>query len=304
MLRVIAVWLGHVMVILLIVGFGISAVARDSGRDELRLTADGMEIIVFTYRPACSDPSILFVFHGLKRKAESVRNKATDIAEGACLMVFAPLFDKARFPNWRYHRAGVFRDDRVQPKSQYTSPVLQALVEHARRLVGNPNASLFLFGHSAGAQFLSRITAYTPIADVDRIVIANPSVHVAPLVSEPAPYGFGDFASGPQAQERIKAYLASPVTVYLGREDTKKKYLVNNDAAKRQGKNRLQRGRTMFRRAKNLARQNGWPFGWQLVEVAEVGHSSGGMLRAPALYQALGLPSPAASEHGPSQERS
>ena len=264
--------------------------ARDHGSSQLRLRANGFEIDVFTYRPDCEAPSILFVFHGLKRKAKGVREKATTIADGACLMVFAPLFDKARFPNWRYHRAGVVRDNRVQPPSHHTAPIVRELLEHARRLVGNAGASVYFFGHSAGGQFLSRLTAYTPVPGVARIVVANPSVHVVPSVSETAPYGFGGFTSGEAAQTRIKDYLAAPITIYLGAEDTRSKYLVNNAAAKRQGKHRLQRGRNVFRMARELAVRRGWPFAWQLVEVPDVGHSSRRMLGAPALYRALGLP--------------
>lgn len=95
------------------------ALGRETGTSLLRVNADGVEIKVYVYRPsACADASVLFVFHGLNRKAAGVRDKAIGIAEDACLMVFAPLFDKDRFPNWRYHRAGVFRDGTLQPRAQ------------------------------------------------------------------------------------------------------------------------------------------------------------------------------------------
>lgn len=265
--------------------------ARDAeiGVGQVWWVAGGEEIAVFTYRPpTCAKPSILFVFHGLNRKAAGVRRKAMDVAEQACLMVFAPLFDKARFPNWRYHRAGVVRDGRVQPADRWTAPVVRDLLDLSRRLIANPEAKVYLFGHSAGGQFLSRVAAYAPLHRVDRIVIANPSVYVTPSMVE-APYGFGGVFAPEEAQSRLKAYLALPVTIYLGEEDTGERYLVKTSEAMRLGKNRRERGRAVYHMAEALARERGWPFGWTLVEASGVGHSSGGMLRNAAMLPALGL---------------
>ena len=283
-------WARGMLIVVLYLGLVAPGVARDTGLGQLRVMANGIEIKVYTYRPpTCTKPSALFVFHGLKRKAKSVRRKAMDIAVKECLMVFAPLFDKDRFPNWRYHRAGVVRKGRVQPREQWTAPVLRELLGLARQYLENPDAKFYLFGHSAGGQFLSRMAAYTPLPGVDRIVIANPSVYVAPLLNERAPYGYKDVFSPQEARTRLQAYLALPITIYLGQEDKGEKNLVKNKAAFRQGKNRLERGRAIFQMAKELARESGWRFNWALVEAPGVGHSSGEMLRAPAFYKALGL---------------
>lgn len=273
--------------------FWIGVEARDSGFGELTLDAAGVDIKVFTYRPpSCANPSMLFVFHGLNRKAESVRKKAVKIAKDACLMVFAPLFDKDRFPNWRYHRGGIVKKGRVLPETRWTTPIFHALLEQARQKIGNSQARLYLFGHSAGGQFLSRMAAYAPPREVDRIVISNPSVYVAPLLNEKAPYGFaGVFSSNEVRLQQLKTYLSLPITLYLGQEDTGKKNLVTKKAAKRQGENRLDRGRNIFEQAKDVALKQGWEFNWRLVEVPGVGHSSRGMLGAKEFYRALGLAS-------------
>lgn len=272
--------------------FGAPALALDPGTGKLTINANGTAIDVYTYHPPdCQKPSLLFVFHGLKRKAESLRNKAMTAAREACLVVFAPHFDKTRFPNWRYHRAGVVRKGRIQPESKWTAPILHALLALGRNQVGDINTPLYLFGHSAGGQFLSRIAAYSPPKGVDRIIVANPSVYVAPLIDEAAPYGFdGVFSSAEKLKKRIKAYLALPITIYVGQEDIGDKYLVKDKAAMRQGKNRLTRGRNIFRLAKGIAAHENWPFNWRLVEASGVGHSSGGMLRSPAFMRAIGLP--------------
>lgn len=251
--------------------------------------AAGMEIRVYTYRPtSCESHDILFVFHGLNRKAEGVRNKATRLAKNACLMVFAPLFDKERFPNWRYHRAGVVRKGQVQPRSRWTESIFRDLLNHANETIDtNSAARTYLFGHSAGGQFLSRISAYSKPFDANRIIIANPSVHVAPSLSEAVPYGFGELFEGEAGEAQLKHYLGLPISIYLGQKDTRSKNLVVNKAANRQGANRLERGRNIFQRAKQVASERNWSFNWLLVEAPGVGHSSRGMLQAPEMINAL-----------------
>lgn len=277
------------LVISLILLYAAAGGARTQEYGEQVWNAAGMEIRVYTFRPAsCDSHDILFVFHGLNRKAQGVRNKAAQVAEKACLMVFAPLFDKDRFPNWRYHRAGVVHDGNIQPRSRWTEPIFRALLNRAKREIGqNTMPGTYLFGHSAGGQFLSRISAYSMPFDVDRIIIANPSVHVAPSLSEPAPYGFGELFEGNEGESRLRYYLGLPITIYMGQEDTRSKNLVVTKAANRQGANRLLRGRNIYHRAKQLADELNWSFNWRLVEAPGVGHSSRGMLQAPEMIIAL-----------------
>jgi dienelactone hydrolase len=286
MLRCVYLLLG----IVLLFGLASPSLALEAGRGVERVKAGETEIIVFTYRPrGCVDPSFLVVFHGLNRKAEGVRNRAEDTADAACLVIFAPLLDKERFPNWRYHYAGVVHRDEVQPRKEWTAPIIESLMRWVRSQTNRPDTQIYMFGHSAGGQFLSRLFAYTPIAGIDRIVIANPSAYVAPLLTEMAPYGFEGLFPEEEAEQRLREYLALPITIYVGSEDTGRKNLVTSDAALRQGKNRWERGHKIFQLAKNVAAQRGWTFNWELVEAPGVGHSSGGMIRASAFYRALGL---------------
>lgn len=256
--------------------------------------AAGVDMTIYIFRPSsCESHDILFVFHGLNRKAKGVRDKAAKVARKKCLMVFAPLFDKDRFPNWRYHRVGVINDNRIQPRARWTEPVFRAMLELSKSVVGAGKPRVYLFGHSAGGQFLSRISAYSSPFEVDRIVVANPSVHVVPSVDEAVPYGFGGLFKDDGAETQIKHYLGLPISIYLGQEDTLKKNLVVSKSAKKQGINRLDRGRNIYLRAKQLAERRGWEFSWRLVEVAGVGHSSRGMLQAPEMLTALALKSEA-----------
>lgn len=264
--------------------------AFDSGKGKTDVKVQDVEITVFTYRPTgCVKPALLFVFHGLGRKAGNIRNNATKLADHACLLVLAPLFDRERFPNWRYHRAGVVKKDQVQPQKNWTGPIVNALIAWGRGWAGDPTAPYILFGHSAGGQFLSRLSAYSPPGGASRIVIANPSAHVLPSFDEVAPYGFGGVYSSEEAEDRLRAYLTLPITIYLGAQDVGEKNLVKKSAARQQGANRLERGFHVFRRAWELANEEGWQLNWRLVTAPGVGHSSRDMLNAPNAEDALGL---------------
>lgn len=265
------------------------ASALDIGVGQLAMPIEDETLDVFTYRPTrCAAPSLLLVFHGTGRTADSYRNYAQEIADRACFVIYAPYFDRERFPNWSYHRGGVAQDGELLPEDEWTIEMVDDLIEWARLQEGQPDAPVFLFGHSAGGQFLSRLAAYSTPLDVERIVIANPSTYVLPNLEEEAPYGFG-LLPETTARERMKAYLAAPVTIFLGLEDTGDEDLTMTEAAQRQGENRLERGRRVFEEAQRVAEANGWPFNWRLVYVDDAGHSSRAMLSADEIFEALGF---------------
>ena len=254
-------------------------------------TVRGLPITVYTYHPlGCARPGFLFVFHGNGRGAASYRNSARPLADRVCFIVYAPLFDKSRFPNWSYHRGGIVQDGTVMPKEEWTVELAGELVDWARREEGRPDAPYYLFGHSAGGQFLSRVGAFAPPSDAERIVIANPSTQVLPSLDEVAPYGLGGVFDQKDGEAQLRKYLQLPITIYLGLEDTGDEDLTMNSAANRQGKNRLERGEFVFRMGESVARENGWEFGWRLVTVPGLGHSARDALRADQINEGLGLP--------------
>jgi dienelactone hydrolase len=250
----------------------------------------GQPIQVFTYRPSgCKNPSLLFVFHGALRNGEAARNAAERIASRACLIVYAPLLDKRRFPTEAYQQGGIAHRGRVLPPAQWTVWFATDLVSWARQREHRPNAPYYLFGHSAGGQYLSRVAAFALPRDARRIVVANPSTYVLPSLKEDAPYGLDQVASDSAERQRLRDYLAQPITIFLGGDDTGERELGTSDQAMRQGSNRLSRGVAVFRMAKRVAAENNWPFGWSLVVAPSVGHSSSNMLDAPEAAEAFGL---------------
>lgn len=248
---------------------------------------DGVAIEVFTYRPEhCAPGGILIVFHGIARDAASYRDYARPLADGPCRVVVAPLFDEARFATWRYQRGGVVRGDRPLPPAEWTVKLVPALVAWARARADRADMPYALIGHSAGAQFLDRVAAYVPLA-AERIVIADPSTWVLPDTATRAPYGFGGLYGATEADAALRRYLAAPITVLIGGDDTGSRHLAGGAAAEAQGADRLERARNTFERARQTAQARGWSFGWRFVEVPGIAHDARRNFASPQARDAL-----------------
>lgn len=229
---------------------------------------------VFTYRPAaCLPRRLLVVFHGVGRDAGPYRDRTRPLADAICAIAVVPEFDSDRFPSTEYQRGGS------------TTQLVPPLVAWARTAAAQPGIPFVLIGHSAGAQFLSCVAAYGQATGAARVVIANPSTWVLPSTSVASPYGFGGMANGEQA---MRAYLALPIVVLLGGDDTGTRNLSTSKEATAQGANRLERGRYTFRQAQTTAQKQGWPLGWTLVEIPGVGHDAARMFSAPQTVTAIG----------------
>ncbi len=247
-----------------------------------------MGIPLHTYHPRnCSLAGLLFVFHGQQRNAKEYRTYARSYAQDNCLIIIAPEFNKQQFPNWRYQRGGIIYKDKIIPPEQWTVNQVRKIIQWSQKNYNALDLPYYIFGHSAGGQFLSRLAAFAPPEDVKRIVIANASSYVSTEPDEDIPYGFNGLFSRAVTEKKLQAYLSLPITIYLGGRDTGSKSLHNHPAALRQGKNRLQRGINIFNQAKALAYKNSWLFNWCLVIAPDIAHSARQMLHSKHIKEAF-----------------
>ena len=245
-------------------------------------------IIVFTYRPpGYVDGPLLVVFHGVGRNAADYRDHAIGMARRFKALVAVPLFDEARFKGGRYQRGGLLRKGEPQPREQWTFAFVPRLVAQVRAMEGRPELPYYLIGHSAGGQFLVRLAAFMP-ESARRIVAANPGSELFPSRELPFGYGFGGLPPELSSDAVLRAYLAAPLTLYLGTSDTvEDKDFDRSPAAMRQGSSRLERGRACFELARGLAASRHWTFNWRKVEIAGVGHSATRMFNGREVEEAL-----------------
>jgi len=257
------------------------AEAIPAGSSQISVVIDTETIELYTYKPPqYAGGPVLLVLHGLGTNAPGYRDYAIPLADALGFLVVAPLFDRKRFPTWRYQTGGIVRNQRaegefaVEPEAQWMGSTLLSIINTVRTAEKRPELAYSLIGHSAGGQTLSRFAAFMS-HQAKHIVIANPSTHIWPSRDERFPYGYGGLPASLSDDASLQRYLAQPVTLLLGTADIKRGGDLNvRPGAERQGSNRLERGHNVFRSAQQLAQQRGWIFNWKLVEVPDIGHSA------------------------------
>lgn len=279
------------------------------GKAELRITAGGHELAVFTYRPErWSGQRLLFVMHGVLRNADEYRDHAVGMADRFDALVVAPKFDSERFPSRAYQRGGILREDgSAAPAAEWTYARVPELAAAIRTRTGRPDAQLFVIGHSAGGQFVLRMSAFQDTGAV-RLVAANPGSVLLPTTDVPFGYGFGGLPKELADEARLRAYLAAPLTLYLGTgDDHEDEWFDTSKEAMAQGSGRHQRGLGLYWTARTLATLRGWSFGWRLVEATGVDHDHEKMFAHPmcemALFGTLPMPAETSGDGAPDPKK-
>lgn len=272
------------------------APAIPEGRAELTVTAGDTDLQVFTWRPAdwgCE--RMLFVLHGVLRNADEYRDHAVPMGERFDALIVAPRFDRERFPSRRYQRGGILRrDGTAAPAAEWTYALIPPLAAEMRRRAGREDLPYWIIGHSAGGQFVMRMSAFQDTG-AERLVAANPGTDLFPGRELPFGYGFGELPDELASDERLRRYLAAPLTIYLGTaDDQPDDYFDGSEHAMQQGSGRHQRGLACYWTGRTIAAARGWEFGWRLVEAPGVGHDHERMFAHARCGEALFGPAAAA----------
>ncbi len=266
----------------------IVAQAIPMGASSVVYENNGEPLTLFTYKPAnYKDGPILVVFHGVRRNAEDYRNFAITMGDRFNAIIVAPTFDSIRFPSARYQRGGIMKKDKVETQEKWTYSMIPGMVAYIRKIENKLTLPYYLIGHSAGGQFLVRMAAFLP-GEAKRIVAANPGSDLFPTKEQPFGYGFGGLPEELSNDTVLKAYLAAPLTLYLGTDDIRPEHNFDESAKGMiQGKSRLERGRNCYAFAKALAEKNGWAFNWRKVETPGIDHDAAKMFAAKEVELAL-----------------
>ena len=260
------------------------------GKSSIDLPFGEDSIKVFTYKPkGYTDGPLIMVFHGVLRNAEEYRDDSVEMGDRFGAIIAAPLFDEKSFPKPRYQFGGIVRDGQATPRDQWTGEFVNRITKAIREREGRLEMPLYLIGHSGGGQFLIRLAAFVK-TDAKRIVAANPGTYLLPSKTAPFPFGLQGLPEELQSDAHLKAYLAQPLTIYLGTNDTERdEHLDVTPPAESQGRFRFERGQNAFAAAKKLADQHKWPFGWKLVVAKNIEHDHTKMFNNSQCAVALGL---------------
>lgn len=240
---------------------------------------------VWVYRPAehGRDDPVLFVMHGTKRNADSYRDAWIDEADRLGILLLTPEFTKEAFPTgWGYQQLGVLDGSGARrPIKSWACENVEAIFDAVVRDNRLSATSYYLYGHSAGGQFVHRMMLLKPNARVALALPANPGWYTLAALDKDYPEGL---RRTPVRKPGLRQSLANNVVLLLGDADTDTngKNLPRGDAAKRQGPHRFARGKHFYAGLQALAEQENWPMRWKIEVVPGVGHSNRAMAPAAA----------------------
>jgi hypothetical protein len=250
---------------------------------------DGKHLSAFVYRGTAFDPldgPIWFVMHGAKRGAKGSLAVAAPIAERHDALAIAIEFSKQAYPAEEDYILGVtygepdesaYAEGRWRDPDSYVYSEVEHVFEAVRRSLGGHQEGYYLFGHSAGAQFVHRLITFLPKARVLGAVAANAGWYTLPISGEGAhvamPYGL---RGSPLEHADLRWLFTTPLTVMLGAGDAATPeadpLLRGTVEAMAQGATRLARGRNYFAIGRARAKAIDETFGWRLAIVPRAGH--------------------------------
>jgi len=250
--------------------------------------ADVRTITLNTYRPAhaTAQSPIVLVQHGVMRNGDDYRDFWMPAADKHGLVIIAPTFSDAQWPEVMNYNNGSVLDTTDRAALADTAPttapetwsytVVTRLVDHLKACGVLAHQPLYLFGHSAGGQFVHRLLSVLTPGVFTQVAAGNPGWYTLPLLDLPFPEGL----SGTPADDNSLARLfASPLTILAGDQDTETHdpHLPSEPAALRQGPHRYARALNYFATAQAEAARRGLPLNWQLHTIPGIGHDGEAM---------------------------
>ena len=289
----------------LIVGLGVllvlflsqAAEALDGrrGRYVFNDAETGKAITVWYAKPDSfsADAPIVMVLHGQNRNAKNYRDAWKGHADRHGFLLLAPEFSEELFPGNQYEHGNYFAATPAQAEKNKTFPQKnhsdywsfrvpdKIFTDFGAHRETTNRRTYYIYGHSAGAQFVHRMLAVVPETKVQMAVAANAGRYTLPDADESWPYGLKEAAA---TSAEIRKFLAAPLVILVGENDTDSEHpgLRRTKKADRQGLNRLERGRYFYDFGSALAKSLGVPFGWRFQIVPGAAHSNKAMAEAAA----------------------
>jgi len=262
---------------------GIKRGAADfSFRDYGPINNRPLKVWYYAPQDSIKDLEVVFVMHGFSRNGRDYRDNWISLANQYNCLILAPEFSDAQYPDSRSYNLGNLFDENELPNAEeeWSFSIMDALFSHLQEEYAIKADSFYIFGHSAGSQFVHRYMLFRPDNKAKMAIAANAGWYTLPKLDEAFPYGLQD---APATEENIRKAFAKRMVVLLGTEDNdpNDSSLRTTPEANAQGAHRFARGNFFFQLASDQATQLNTPFNWSLETVEGVGHSNS-LMAAPA----------------------
>jgi pimeloyl-ACP methyl ester carboxylesterase len=164
-------------------------------------------------------------------------------------------------------------------ESLYINNSLGLLFDFFKAKLKLSTSNYRLYGHSGGSQFVHRYLLLSNDIRIEKAAMANAGFYT--FLDDEITYPFGT-KKMKISDERIKWFYRLKGGVFLGSADNDSNHesLPRMRKARKQGKNRLERGKNFFEDLVKYGVDNNLPFRWRFQIVSNVGHSNIGMSMA------------------------
>ena len=230
---------------------------------------------VWYYRPArySEGRPILFVMHGVKRNAAEYRDNWAFAAERYGFLLLCPEFSADHYPRKAYQLGGlVDAPDGWLPEEARTFGVIERIFDFVKEKTRNATGRYYLYGHSAGGQFVHRLVLFMPRARFEKAVAANTGWYTMPVFGgKKFPYSLRHSGI---SETKLEEAFGRQLVVLLGGQDTNTDdpTLRKSRAARKQGAHRLERGHAFYATAKSEAARLGAELNWTLHTIPGAAH--------------------------------
>ena len=252
--------------------------------------------IFYVYAPTSISPKpdLLVLVHGTPGETWSVEETAKyyidhwiDFAEGEGVVLIVPSFSDENFSS----RKGEIEDKMTGYRGLFGREIgadewVLRIVDAYQQAFGETNAKFWLYGHSAGGQFVGRFLVTHP-ERVEKAVITAAVTYPQPNPEVAWPYGMGELHTQiewdentirqedvvPDPQKWLEA-TQIPLTVLVGLNDVTEQL----QRPGQKGPNRVLIAKNWVEDMKSFARENGLECKYQYDFIAGKGHSMYGLV--------------------------
>ena len=232
-------------------------------------------LVLECFRPPHHDPDkpVVIVQHGASRNGAEYCEAWVPGAERHGFLVVAITFPKASWPDAvTYNNGHVLAEDgTLRPREAWSQAIPGRLFALLREAGVTRHDKAYLWGHSAGGQFVHRLLA-TQSHDIFAAVgAANSGWYTLPTLDLSYPDGLGDIGLG---QDDVVRLLGYPLVIFSGDQDIDgtTENFPKHETAMAQGPNRFERAKFFLARGQAEAARLGVRCNWSRVVVPGVAH--------------------------------
>jgi hypothetical protein len=238
-------------------------------KDKTISEASAMRVYYYKPKRFTADRPILFFMHGADRKVKNIPKEAAKGLEEYNILLILPEYSEQLFPKIEAYQYG---NVRTKPKGLWTYYVNDRIFELVKRLTGSQQEKYYIWGNSAGAQFVHRQLIVGAYEFIEKAFASNAGVYTMPTRgTDPYPYSLKGLDL---TDEDLTRLFSLNFFILLGEEDVvQDAYFLKTEAAMRQGSNRLQRGKKFYLIAKKEAQRLNLKLKWQFITIPGCGHN-------------------------------